>query len=329
MAEQLFGVLREVVAAEDGTTIPAQSTRFTGDFRARTERPDWRALPALRVATDDPAAGFLATLPATGAGDAIEQLRAAPERTVEVELRLARALIDSGDAAGALECCATIETADPWEWRAEWTRGVALLAQGQPRPAAACFEAVYRAVPGELAPRLALGVCAEAAGQPELATPWYEIVARTDPTFTTASFGLARSRTAMRDRAGALAAYGAVPATSRGYDDAQRARIACLLTDDPGFADVRAAAATLEAMTLDAEPRTRLTVRVLRAALALLDEGLPPDPATTLVGVALTENDLRRGLERSYRALAHRADDRGDRIALVDAANAVRPRTWT
>jgi serine/threonine-protein kinase PknG len=154
-------------------------------------------------------------------------------------------------------------------------------------------------------------------------------VARTDPAFTTAAFGLARSRAACRDRAGALAAYAAVPATSRAYDDAQLARIACLLTDGPGFADVRAAAAALESLTLDAEPRTRLTVRVLRAALALLGDGLPPDPAAKLAGVALTEDDLRRGLERCYRALAHRTDDRDARIQLVDAANAVRPRTWT
>ena len=78
MAEQLFGILREVVAAEDGTTLPAQSTHFTGDFHARTERPDWRTLPALRVATDDPAAGFLATLPAASPADTIG--RSLPER---------------------------------------------------------------------------------------------------------------------------------------------------------------------------------------------------------------------------------------------------------
>jgi serine/threonine-protein kinase PknG len=330
MADQLFGILREVVAAEDGTVVPAQSTRFTGDFRARPERADWRLLPALRVATDDPAAGFLATLPVTNPAEAVEQLRAAPERTVEVELRLARALIDAGDAQGALECCAAIEADDPWEWRAQWTRGMILLAQDQAAGAAECYDAVYRAVPGELAPKLALGVAAEARGQPDVAARWYEIVARTDPTFTTASFGLARSRAACRDRRGTLEAYAAVPASSSSYDDAQLARIECLLSNGPGLLDLHAAAATLEALTLDVEPRARLTVKLLLVALELVTAGgVPPDPATTLLGISLGEEDLRRGLERSYRTLAQRADDRDERVRLVDAANAVRPRTWT
>ena len=65
MAEQMIGVLRETVAAQDGTPRPATSTVFTGDFQPRPEAPDWRLLPALRVPTDDPAAGFLASITVT------------------------------------------------------------------------------------------------------------------------------------------------------------------------------------------------------------------------------------------------------------------------
>jgi serine/threonine-protein kinase PknG len=36
---------------------------------------------------------------------------------------------------------------------------------------------------------------------------------------------------------------------------------------------------------------------------------------------------VRIGLERAYRALAHLTENASDRIALVDRANSVRPRT--
>ena len=49
----------------------------------------------------------------------------------------------------------------------------------------------------------------------------------------------------------------------------------------------------------------------------------------TLGGRALTDGDLRRGLERTYRALAAVAPTAAERIRLVDEANRVRPRTWT
>ncbi|HEX6020396.1 MAG TPA: tetratricopeptide repeat protein, partial [Solirubrobacter sp.] len=330
MADQLFGVMREVVAAEDGITVPAQSARFTGELRGKTDRPDWHALPALRVAADDPAAGFLATLQATDAADEVAALRAAPDPTVEVQLRLARALLDAGDPAGAVERCAEIETEDPWEWRAQWMRGIVLLAQERPAAAMSCFDAVYRAVPGELAPKLALGVAAESAQQPDVAARWYEIVARTDPTFTSAFFGLARSRAACADRPGALAAYAAVPASSSGHTEAQMARITLMLAVNPQPADLRDAGAALDALALDAETHARLAARILEAALHHVTSGrTPPDPGVTVLGIPFVESELRLGLERTYRILAHRADDGDERIRLVDAANAVRPRTWT
>ena len=67
---------------------------------------------------------------------------------------------------------------------------------------------VYRTLPGELAPKLALGDDPRDRRRSGSAPPGgTSIVARTDPTFTTASFGLARCRTTMGDRVGAIAAY--------------------------------------------------------------------------------------------------------------------------
>jgi serine/threonine-protein kinase PknG len=330
MADQLFGVLREVVADETGAPAPAHSTLFTTDFRLRRNAPDVGVLPALRVATDDPAAGYLATLAAVDPEELVAVLRRAPERTVEVELRLAQALIDAREWDEAHALLAEIERRDPWEWRAHWYRGVAALARDLPLPARVSFELVYYAVPGELAAKLALGVCAELAREPAAAARWYEIVSRTDASYTTATFGLARCRLAGGDRAGAIAAYERVPESSSAHDEAQMARIRCLLGGARGIDELRAAAAGIDALALDGEPRARITAELLRSALELVarDRGVE-DPAVTLGGRPLVETELRLGLERTYRSLAAVAATASERIRLVDEANRVRPRTWT
>ena len=62
MADQLYGVLREVVSGRAGRTVPAASTLFTGDSaRGDNERPTGACCP-VRRSTDDPAAGYLATI---------------------------------------------------------------------------------------------------------------------------------------------------------------------------------------------------------------------------------------------------------------------------
>jgi len=334
MLDQLSGVQHEIVAAEQGTPVPAPSTLFTGDFRANPEVPDWRLLPSPQVSTEDPAAGYLATLAATDPQELIALLRGAPERTVEVDLRLAHALIDAGELEQAEELLAAIGASDPWEWRVEWHRGTAELAREQPVAARAHFELVYGAVPGELAPKLALGVCAEGAGQPADAADWYEVVSRTDSGYTTATFGLARCRLACRDRAGALAAYDRVPESSSSYVEAQTARIRCLIerdgTHDPEIADLQAAGACIQALSLGPTQRASLTADLLRSALTSLEGGVIGEaPDVQLAGHPLTERDVRLGLERTYRSLARVALSAGERIRLVDLANRVRPRTWT
>ncbi|MDX6680763.1 MAG: serine/threonine-protein kinase PknG, partial [Solirubrobacteraceae bacterium] len=327
MADQLYGVLREVVADETGAPVPARSTLFTADFRGRQDGPDARLLPALRVATDDPAAGWLATLAAARPDELLDALRRAPQRTVEVQLRLAQALIDAGDFDEAHELLAEIEYDDPWEWRAHWYRGIAALAQRRPQLARASFEIVLHAIPGELAPKLALGVCAELAGEHALAAAWYDIVSRTDAIYSTATFGLARCRLACGDRAGALAAYERVPDSAGAHDQAQIARIRCLLSGAGGRDDLVAAGAAIDALDVAGEQRALLTAELLRAALEIVLAG-GTDPGVTLAGHPLEETQLRVGLERTYRALAAVAGSASERIRLVDEANRARPRTW-
>jgi serine/threonine-protein kinase PknG len=334
MADQLLGVLREVVARETGRPAPGPSSLFTGDLRGRLDGPDWRLLPGLQVDTDDPAAGYLATLAATDPAELAELLRAAPDRTVEVDLRLTRALIEAGDLPAADALIKQIEENDPWEWRAEWYRGLVELARERPRAAEPCFRSVYQAVPGELAPKLALGAALEAARIPAAAVGWYDTVSRTDRSYTTATFGLARCCLALGDRAGALQAYDRIESSSSTYTEAQIARIHCLTAADNGapisITDLLAADAALRGLALEGEQHARLAAELIEAALGALEAvDAPSEGGARVAGHPLVERELRSGLERSYRDLARMASTTSERIRLVDRANHVRPRTWT
>ncbi len=185
MAQQLVGVLREIVAATDGHPHPAPSDLFTSDLRAIPQQPDWRLLPAPRVSSDDPAAGFLATITVTDPGELVDVLRAAPVRSTELDLRLARSLIEAGQEPAAEQILNAIETAYPQDWRVQWYRGLLALNRGDPGRAWSAFEQVYADCPGELAPKLALGVAAETGNDPPRAlcpgTTWCPGPTRASP----------------------------------------------------------------------------------------------------------------------------------------------------
>ena len=96
MAEQLLGVQREVVAEQHGAPCPGPSTRFTPERRGSTAAADWRTLPVLLVNPDDPGSAVVESVAATEPEALIEMLHAIPDRSVETELRLARALVEAG-----------------------------------------------------------------------------------------------------------------------------------------------------------------------------------------------------------------------------------------
>ena len=91
--------------------------------------------------------------------------------------------------------------------------------------------------------------------------------------------------------------------------------------------DLLRASARLERLGLDVERQTRLTIEVLEVALAWVRNRSAVAPGARLLGHELSERGLRFGLERAYRTLAQLSRDQELRIALVDHANAVRPRT--
>jgi serine/threonine-protein kinase PknG len=81
---------------------------------------------------------------------------------------------------------------------------------------------------------------------------------------------------------------------------------------------------------MDPGERQRYTVRILRHALDSVTRGAAVPAGTTrptVGGVEAREDTLRDALENAYRALAREADNLGDRVLLVNQANAVRNRT--
>ncbi|MEW2130114.1 tetratricopeptide repeat protein [Streptomyces sp. NPDC005435] len=272
MAEQLTGVLREVVALQTGQPRPALSTLFGPEVRVTdtelfpvldgevsrlgTRGPDRTssapppalvravdtaaaalALPVPLVDPNDPDAGFLAGLTATAPGELLAALDAAPAQTVETRLRRVRARLELGDSEAALTTLARLEAERPDDWRVVWYRGVTALATGDLAHAALAFDAVYDAFPGEPAPKLALGLCAEVLGQLDNAAEYYRLVWATDPGFVSAAFGLARVRLAAGDRTGAVDTLESVPESSIHYTAARVAAVRARLrqrTASPG-----------------------------------------------------------------------------------------------
>jgi serine/threonine-protein kinase PknG len=95
----------------------------------------------------------------------------------------------------------------------------------------------------------------------------------------------------------------------------------------PGAEELAGASETVEALALEGMERYRLSQQILETALDLVtSRAVPPSASVRILGKPLREADLRRGLEESFRAMAHLT--RGPaKVQLVDEANRVRPRT--
>jgi len=70
-----------------------------------------------------------------------------------------------------------------------------------------------------------------------------------------------------------------------------------------------------------------LVIERIRAMLAA--GSIRPDGSTRIGGAVLNEREVRKGLEKTCRALARYAPTRAEKIALIDKANEYRPLTLT
>jgi serine/threonine-protein kinase PknG len=342
MAEQLAGVLREVVVVETGQTPSraAESTLFTGESETEDQaamlEPTPRILPMIRVDLEDPGADVLLSMSnIRDNARLIAQLQnvARHERdSIEIPLRLALAMIQTGDYHNASAVLNSLEPKVPHDWRIAWYRGLSQLHQGLGAAASAAFDAVYTELPGEPAAKLALALSAEIAGDDAQAIPLYDLVSSTDPSFATAAFGLARCLRRNARRAEAADAYRRVPPSSSLYIRAQTALAAVLASANPtppAADDLCMASSVLEALATEGIEQIRLRAQVLETTLDLLkSQVMPADRSRVLFGQPLTETPLRFALEKTLRQMARLENNRDRQIALIDKANAARPWTW-
>jgi serine/threonine-protein kinase PknG len=337
MAEQTMGVLREVLSAADGQPRPATSGQFTAERRTFGADPATpltgaviaAALPIPLVDPADPGAAFLATLSTIDPAATIAALTAnAGTGSLEVRFRLVHALIEAGGAAEAADRLTALTKDARGDWRVRWFGGLLALATGDAAAAAREFSAVYDVLPGEIAPRLALAAANELAGDVAAATRRYERVWRADRGYPSAAFGLARMRLAAHDRTGAIAVLDQVPDSSSQYVPARIGALRACVDATIGAIlerDLVDASARLERLRLDSLAQAQLTAEMFATAIDWVATN--PGSGARLLGQAMTERDLRFGLERAYRQLASLATDTRTRYALIDRANAVRPRT--
>ena len=352
MADQLTGVLREVLSASGRATRPAFSTRFTQELKAigasgntgRQGLPDpaemAAGLPVPLVDSTDPAAGYVATVGALAPAQQAETLRAAIAASSgtaggiadgrEAHLALARARLATGDPEGAARVLSHLSGRGQADWRVTWYRGLTEIVSGRLPEARTVFEAVYDELPGELAPKVALALTAEGAGDTDTAANYFAVVWTTDRSYVSAAFGLARVRLAAGDRASAVDILTSVPDTSTHHLAAQvaavRARLSAADAATLTVSDLADAGARLDQLQLDPATLYTLTIEVLHTALTMVEAGVPAGEERIL-GCELTAKGLGLGLDRSYRALARLSHLPKERYALVDRANKVRPRT--
>jgi len=339
MADQLAGVLRDVVA---GTRPPqpVESTHFQGDLLAMNEEldsPSHKLLPDLKVRADDPGAAYLLSI--AGASDLRRRavmlnqgIHQSPDSR-ELRLRLARNMIEMESYDKAAAVLDRAEKEDPFDWRVAWYRGYSLLAQGQPAAAYTVFDQVYNELPGEPAVKLAVALAAEAAGDDVTASRLYDLVSTTDPSFVTATFGLARCLSRGGKRAEAVAAYRRVSSSSSLHTRAQIG-MARVMIDSKGGAssmdELCTASSVIDTMAAEGRDVFELRAELFESALRLLvGQRIPRQEAMRLLGRSLDEASLRRGLEESLRFLARLEPHRPRQVALIDRANRIRPITWT
>lgn len=323
-AEQLSGVIRQVVAAQPGGRRVARPSAV---FGAMTEplhgglgapRPLSHWINA-RVPADGGiivAAPFTAPAPA-GVVAALPTPLPDPGDTVtqagEASLAACRAALRRGEPQAASRAL-TQARLPAWSWVLAWYSALIALADGDVRTAASYFGAVRDALPGELIPLLAVGLCAEISEEPAQARACYQTAADTGPAFGAAVFGLARMllRAGQRDEA-------------------------VTVTDQ--------LASELQAGELRLEREARIaTVRLLAAVTnAQVPAGRDLDRAQRLADELRMDADLKVELDaeiqyaRSHctrdwlalsdrvRGLAALAGTQPDFFALIDHANRLRP----
>ncbi len=333
LREQLIGVLREIMAAKtkDASARSVPSPLF--EAPAPDPEPDWNHLPALKPDATDSAADWLAGLTVS---EPVERLRllGASRQTNGIQLESINVLLASGDSVQATAITEALLNRDPWEWRALWMKGLIALQSDKPDDAITAFNAVYGELPGELAPKLALARACELGDRIDVAERLYDVCARTDAAYSALGlFGLARIAVKRGDVATALAALDRVPKTSRSYSESRGLRAQLLVSrggNQPISLDEINAAVTEHAMSgADPSAHAQFRIGVFRSVLTSLTRptGLGTPTKTAVAKPRGSDVAIRTALESALREKARLSTDYREKVALIDEANSIRPKT--
>lgn len=333
MAEQIVGVMREIVCLEQQRPMPVESSWFHVTTFTGATALSYRALPTLKMDMYDKAAGLLSALTEADAERLLDLLQAVLiqyPQSAEVALRMARTYIELQRYAEAEQMLSRVASTDPFDWRVLWHLMLLHMAQGEWKAARELAETIYGDLPGELMPKLALAYAAEQEGDRESAVALYHLVSLCDTLTPFAAFGLARLLEATKDRDGAVVAYQRVPPSSIAYTAAQLALARTLTRLDPSRESLQEAAQTLEALSGEGYEFQRGKADVLIAAAQRLENGaFTVDRQTTLLGAPLEPQALRLAAERALRlaAAAIKGRDAKQHYQLILEANRQRPLT--
>jgi serine/threonine-protein kinase PknG len=345
MADQLFGVLREIVALASGPK-PADSKVFTGDNLVQgavaplLAGPRIEHLPDARVNLEARGASeVIRVLSLMDPAQQLDEMRALSARAgaagVEPSLRLAELMIRQLEVnasprtadAEIESLIAAREAADPFDWRPAWLRGLWLLRQSRGAEALVQFERVYFEMPGELAPRLAMGAAAELAGNYEQALPYYDRVGRVDLSYASAHLGAARCHAKAGRLMEAIDAVLRIPASHALYNTG-RLVVGELLIAHPAQVTeplLRQAERALAAALQKGGAAHQVAARLFAMACGLTQQLAWHNG--TFLGQEYREVALRREAEAQYRLAARLATSEPERFRLIGLANQVRPVT--
>jgi len=344
MADQLLGILREVVANDRNSPCLSTSSLFSGD---RLSYLITGALdPILVDAQQVPLAlmdnNDVALQEIVGAM-VITDTRQRSERLAEITKQYPQstgAQLQSVDFWFTLESNSKIEPLlqivekiDPWEWRVTWNRGRIALLNGKSKDAISHFDRVYTDLPGELAPQLALALALEQNKDYSEAIFYYQRVLQTNPDYPTAAFGRARCHMALQSkelgqRDAAVSALNQILPTSSLYVRSQAQAIQTWANDEhtsPNVQDLVAASYIMDQLSLQGLERYQLMYTLFNNALQIVQKN--PQMATNTTKVMnrpLTKSEMQMGLESVLRSMAHLSEG-DEKIRLVDEANRVRP----
>ena len=165
MAEQLVGVLREIVGETDELGH-IESSLFDPDGDAGVDSAGHDGIPRLKIDKDDGAAGVIFVAEAVHDHDKrvafFERARKTHPASIELRLRLIDELVSLGRLPEAFARLEAMEKDHPSDWRISWYRARARLAEG------ASVRPSRRSTPSSASSRASSGPSRPSAGRTRL-----------------------------------------------------------------------------------------------------------------------------------------------------------------